>query len=59
MKRRFKRGRATRDFMQLCLILTGLVLLMLLVIFWKYISIIIGSVMLVFCFAMLIKEILR
>lgn len=54
MKRRFKRGRATRDFMQLCLILFILVMLLLLVIFWKPITMILGiSVLLVSGFVLL------
>lgn len=54
MKRRFKRGRATRDFMQLCLILFILVMLLLLVVFWKPITMILGiSVLLVSGFVLL------
>lgn len=54
MKRRFKRGRATRDFMQLCLILFIIVMLLLLVIFWKPITMILGiSVLLVSGFVLL------
>lgn len=54
MKRRFKRGKATRDFMQLCLILFILVMLLLLVVFWKPITMILGiSVLLVSGFVLL------
>lgn len=54
MKRRFKRGKSTRDFMQLCLILFILVMLLLLVVFWKPITMILGiSVLLVSGFVLL------
>lgn len=59
MKRRFKRGRATRDFMQLCLILFIMVMLLLLIIFFKPIVMILGTVLLFVSLFMLLSEFLR
>lgn len=58
-KRRFKRGRATRDFMQLCLVLFIMVMLLLLIIFFKPIVMILGTVLLFVSLFMLLNEFLR
>ena len=58
-KRRFKKSRATRDFMQLCLILFIMVMLLLLIVFYKPIVMILGTALLFVSLFMLLSEFLR